>query len=138
MKEHLEQNQESFGDASELNSKFDNLEESEIANSKITGALFKSGKEGEEKVVTTIEKMNDSALKDNALFRIAKMYYENNNDINTALQKVNEIQNQDEKTRCMVHLANAVVARDGNRDLADKIIGQITEDKQGYVKYYKK
>ncbi len=66
------------------------------------------------------------------------MHYENNNDINTALQKANEIQNQAEKVRCLVHLANAVIAKDGNSELADKIMEQITEDKQGYAKYYKK
>ena len=66
------------------------------------------------------------------------MHYENNNDINIALQKANEIQNQNEKTRCLVHLANAVIANEGNSELADKIMEQITEDKQGYAKYYKK
>jgi predicted S18 family serine protease len=138
MNESIEKNQKPLETTSELTEKFDKLDESGIANSTVTSELFKSGKEGEEKVIKKIGEIKETVFKDTALFRIAKLYYEQKKDIQTALQKANEIQNQNEKVRCLVHLANAVIASEGNFELADKIIGQITEDKEEYTKYYEK
>jgi hypothetical protein len=122
----------------ELAKKFDSLDKSGIANSTVTSELFKSGKEGEEKVIKKIGEIKETVFKDTALFRISKLYYEQKKDIQTALQKANEIQDQNEKARCLVHLANVVITSEGNLELADEIIGKITEDKEEYAKHYEK
>lgn len=135
MKGYIQQTRQSF---EELVDRFDKLDKSNIAHNIATFDLFKSGKKGEEKVLQKINELENGYQKDNLLFRIVKLYYENNNDIQTALKMADEIQNQDEKTRCLVHLANAVINNEGNLKLADEIIGKVKEDNNGYLEYYEK
>lgn len=138
MNEYFKQPKESLDKTLELTEIFNNLNESGIAHSITTGELFKSGVEGKETVVQKIKGMNSGHSKDSALFRIAKLYYENDSNIGIALQIADEIQNQDEKTRCLVHLANALITIEGNLDSADSVIEKITVDNKGYEKDYKR
>jgi hypothetical protein len=122
----------------ELSAQFDKLDDQLVANSILTKDLFISGKEGEEAVIERISKLKENYSKNDAFFRVAKLYYENNNDINTALKLVDKISNQEEQSRCLVHLANEVLVREKNIELADEIISRIKEDGKGLKKYYEK
>lgn len=125
----------------ELSSKFKGLDDDKVAHGVITGELFYSGADGENEVNQRIEEIAVEAVKNDAKFRIAKLYYESKHDINSALKKVEEISNPAEQARCLVQLAIAVLQSDGNEALADKIItkikeGSLDEVQQGYLKFY--
>lgn len=122
----------------ELSEKFDNLNGFDAVHNTITRELFKDGKGGEEKVLQKINDMEEGYHKNSGFFKIAKMYYEENDDIESALKTADEIQSPEEKTRCLVHLANAVLRKEGNLKLADEITQEITEDDKNYLEYYKK
>ena len=66
------------------------------------------------------------------------MFYEKNDSIGHALDKVEEIENEDERTRCLVQLAVSLINRNGNVEYADEIISGIESDKHGYIEYYNK
>lgn len=138
MKEALEQTADQAKKNAELLKSFDALDETGVADSIITGKLFESGQEGALKVVKKISEMKTGHMKDSALFRIAKLYYEFFNDLQSALMMAEKIQNQDEKTRCLVQLAVEVLKKEGNPELADDIIKKVVEDNKEYVKYYEK
>ncbi|MEK7512520.1 MAG: hypothetical protein AAB575_05950 [Patescibacteria group bacterium] len=138
MKEISEKAIDQADNSFELGKNFDKLNEAEVAGSIVTAKLFESGQAGEETVVKKIKEIKTGHLKDSALFRIAKLYYEHKNDLQTALNTANEIQSQDERARCLVQLAVAVIHKEGNPESADKIIEQITEDNKEYKNYYEK
>lgn len=88
--------------------------------------------------IKKVEKISDKTLRDDAWFRIAKMYYETAADLDSAVTTVNKINNSDERNRCLVHLANAVLEKEKDVEKADKIVKNIQDDKYGYLKYYQK
>lgn len=125
----------------ELSAQFKGLDDDEVAHSTIASELFCSGADGENEVNQRIEEIAVEAVKNDAKFRIAKLYYESKHDIDSALKKVEEISNPAEQTRCLVQLAIAVLQSDGNEALADEIItkikeGSLDEVQQGYLKFY--
>lgn len=115
---------------------FKELTDDAVANSVVTEKLFLSGQDGEDEVNQRIEKITSEAIKNDARFRIAKLYYEAKNDIDSALKKAEEISNLDEQTRCLVHLAVAVLEKEGDADLADRIVANSKQDNEGYLKFY--
>ena len=122
----------------ELTIKFKNLDDDGVAHSIITGELFSSGQDGEDEVNERIEKIENEAVKNLAKFRIAKLYYEVKQEIESAVKKAGEISDPNEQTRCLVHLAIAVLENEGNLALADQIIIRVKQDDEGYLKFYNK
>jgi hypothetical protein len=120
----------------EIPAKFKELTDDAVANSAITENLFLSGQDGEDEVNQRIEEIENEAVKNDAKFRIAKLYYEVENDLDSALKKVEEISSLDEQTRCLVHLAIAVLKKEGDSDLADQIVAKSSQDSEGYLKFY--
>ncbi len=117
---------------------FGEMEDDQVANSVITGEIFKSGKEGETEVIQRIDKIGNQAVKDSAWFRLAKIYYDDLNHINAALEMADRISGNDERTRCLVQLAIEALKTEHNLDLVDDIIGKAKMDNQGYLKYFEK
>ncbi|MBI5077466.1 hypothetical protein HZB94_03755 [Candidatus Falkowbacteria bacterium] len=72
----------------EFSAQFKDLDDEKVALSIITGELFRSGQDGEDEVNRRIEEIKIKAVKDNAKFRIAKLYYEAKHDIGSALKKL--------------------------------------------------
>jgi len=129
----------------ELATQFKDLDDDKVAHSIITGELFCSGADGEDEVNQRIEKITMEAVKDDAKFRIAKLYYESKHDIDSALKKVEGISNPAEQARCLVQLAIAILQNEGNEALADEIFakaeakeGSLDEIQQSYLKIYPK
>ncbi|MDO8669716.1 MAG: hypothetical protein Q7K65_05505 [Candidatus Buchananbacteria bacterium] len=120
----------------ELSDKLDSLDDEMVASSTVTGELFNLSEDGEDIVIKRIENIEDESAKDEALFRIANLYYRVKQDIDAALSKAGEIDSKDEKTRCLVQLAVAVLNTENNLELADSIIAQAEQDGEGYIKYY--
>lgn len=129
-------------DKKELIDNFNALDDLSVAHSVITGKLFDADGEDEtilaQMVVKRIEEIKILGIKDNTFFRIAKLYYENKNNLEEALEMVNKISSTDEQTRCLVHLACAILFKEGNLEKADSIIQKAIQDKHGYIKYYMK
>lgn len=123
--------------------KFKDLDDGMVAHSNITDERFCSGVEGENEVNQRIEEIKNEAVKNDAKFRIAKLYYEAKQDIESALKKVEEISNPAEQARCLIQLAIAVLKNEGNEELADEIFSKVDANKldetqKGYLEIYKK
>jgi hypothetical protein len=97
MKENLVENKPK--NMAELKKEFESLDEIGVAHSIITGELLKSGEEGEKIVAEKINSIKNTDIKNDALFRLANFFYENNGDADAALKTVAEINNEDEKSR---------------------------------------
>src|SRR3989344_3561067 len=137
MKENLKPEQNLEQSLEELAQKFNTLNGHEAASSKTLEELFSKGEEGQKIILQKIFQLKNSFQKDAVLFRVAKLYYENQNEIEQALELAQAIQNPDEKARCLVQLADAVLKKEGDVESADKIVIKITQDRQGYLEYYK-
>jgi hypothetical protein len=97
--------------------------------------------DGEKEVNDRIENIKLEAVKNDAKFKIAKLYYEVKNDLTSALKKAEEISNPAEQSRCLIYLATAVLKNEKDIELADKIIskieeGSLDEVQKSYLKYY--
>ena len=123
----------------ELKRSFGSLDDKSVTHGLLTEKVFLYSIEGEDLVNIRIDQINTSHLKDAALFRIAKIYFEQKKDVENALKKANEITNNEERIRCLVHLAVSVLKTENDISLADSIIERINteNDKQNYLKYYK-
>jgi len=117
---------------------FYDLDDLQVAHSPITIERFCSGPLGEEQVIKRIKNIENDAVRNDAMFRIAKLMYESRNNIIEALDLVEKISNPNEQARCFVHLAIAVLQNEGNRQLADEIIAKIKVDDEGYINFYDK
>lgn len=72
------------------------------------------------------------------LFQRAKMQYEVENDLARALATTEEIKDENERNRCLVHLAISILRKESDLTKADGIMQGIKDDKYGYGEYYEK
>jgi len=123
----------------QLNYQFDNLtDEIEIVHGVITGELFRSGVDGERKVLERITKLKGVPEKDAAYFRLAQLVCEEEGNVDVASGLADRIIDQNERARCLVHLASFILQKRGELQLADRLFQKIGEDGKGYGEYYMK
>lgn len=102
-----------------------------------TKELFEADEEGKRDVETRADLLPES-LRDAAYFRIAKLCYENEGNLPKALLFSEKISNPDEYTRCLVHVANAVLDHEMDVAKAESIIQKVKKDSKGYLSYFEK
>ena len=113
------------------------MDDDHVAHGAITRELFLSGPEGEAEVNQRVGTIEIEAVRNDAKFNLAKLYYEAKHDAKDALNKALEITDLNEQTRCLVHLALSVLKNEGNQSLADELVALAKKDDEGYLKYYK-
>ena len=73
-----------------------------------------------------------------SLFQQAKKFYEVENDLNRALALAEKITDENERARCLVQLAIAILQNERDGVKADDVVKRIGEDKFGYKVYYER
>jgi hypothetical protein len=121
-----------------LKADFDKSDDFKVAHGTVTIELFKSGEEGQKVVKEKIDGMEETQLKELALFRLANLIYDETKDVDGAVLYAEKIKDESEVSRCLVQLASAVFQGENDEDKADEIVARIKDDSKGYKGFYEK
>jgi hypothetical protein len=87
-------------------------------------------------VIEEVGKLERTWFRNEAWYKLAQTSFENDSDIKAALELSERISNPDEKVRFRVYLAMKLLEK-GDMELADSLVGEIGEDRQGYLRSYR-
>ncbi len=121
-----------------LIAKAKNLADLDFAHGSILNQLYREGVEGIKYCEQRIEEIQSPELKNAALFCIAKISYEEGDNLEGAVEYAQKISDTDEKNRLLVHLATAVVEKEKDLEKAEKIVSLVENDTKGYLSYFQR